>query len=390
MASRTFVCGWEVGSLAAEPGLTESVPSQGIGAATVETSIVRSGARSLKVVPASGVASYWEMGAGVSIVSNYHRFYCRITVLPATTSRLLYGITSTVSLSLNSSGTITMSGVSTMGTSSTALIDTTRWYMIEIVALDGAQTLRIDGVVEASGTEATSHNISPSFGANDTVADTYTAYFDDAVADMLGFPGPGQVVLLEPTSLNAAGGWVEGDGAGTAGMAGAVSTNPPPGVASASETSATNIESPTNSATDNCDMNMTTYSAAGILGGVVNCVVPFVRHGEDIATGTKAGAALLVSNPVQAAEFAFNFGNDLGAHGAESGSWRTTVQTSLYATISNPVVSLGIAPVLRVGKRTATTRVVCVDFMGIYVDYTPNIRGESVLVSQAVPRLSRY
>jgi hypothetical protein len=76
---------------------------------------------------------------------------------------------------------------------------------------------------------------------------------------------------------------------------------------------------------------------------------------------------LIVSNPTQVGEDAFTYGNDVGAHGAEVGNWGKDLGT----VQASPSVTLGTSPVLRVGKRTATTRVVCVDGMGIYVEYTP-------------------
>src|SRR3990167_1916433 len=163
-------------------------------------------------------------------------------------------------------------------------------------------------------------------GAKDTVAATYTAYFDDWAQDNAALPGAGAVVILKPASINAANGWVEGDGAGTAGIPGALATTPPPGVASASETSATNAESPTNSATDNLDLNLTDYTTAGVTG-TVNAVRALVRHGEDIATTSKSGAVLIVSNPTQASEDTFTYGADAGAHSGEAGNWKTALGT---------------------------------------------------------------
>jgi hypothetical protein len=301
---------------------------------------------------------------------NYVRFYLRVTSLPASMRGIFGNIATAAELSvgLNSTGTLCLyDGTTNKGSGSTALTDTTKYYRVEIQRVGSTCTLYVDGVSQVSAT-TTASQVRSYFGATGTTAATYTAYFDDISRDDAALPGAGAVLLLKPTTLNNANGWVEGDGAGTAGMAAAVATCPPPGVASADETAATNIESATNSATDDCDMNMTTYAAAGIgASDTINAVQGFVRHGEDIATTSKNGAHIIVSNPTQVGENTWNYGD--GAHGAESGTnvWATaagTIQTS-------PSVVLGTAPVLRVGKRTATTRVVCVDFMGIYVDYTP-------------------
>lgn len=366
--TRTNFTGLEMGSLAAE--------GVAVGSVAIESSIVRSGQYSLKATPASGATGYWYFGGNQVLSSDDAlKFSVRVTALPATARRLLGTSSAAVSsyaLLLNPSGTLTVEdGTGTdLLTSAIALTDTARWYRINFArnSVDGLIHLYIDGTDQ--GSWANANAAGGRFGADDTVAATYTAYFDDISIDNAdNVVEDSIVVALLPTSLNAAGGWVEGDGAGTAGMAAAVATRPPPGVASASETSATNIESPTNSATDNCDMNMTTYSAAGI-GGLdrVNAVRGFVRHGEDIATATKAGALQIVSNPVQSGENSFNYGDDLGAHAGEVGGAWATARGSLQ---TEPAVVYGTAPVLRVGKRTATTRVVCVDFMAIMVDYTP-------------------
>lgn len=367
--ARSYVCGFETGSLSAELRTSEAALPTIQGAATIEATIVRTGTYSLKVAPASGAAGYWEPTTGASSSTAYLRTYVRVTALPAST-RGLIGKTGANSLNVRvtSTGALELvANVTVLGTSTTLLTDTTKWYRVEVQCTAAAVELQIDGVSEVA-TSTASPSLFSIFGAFDTTAATYTAYFDDIVRDTAAFPGAGAVVLLRPTSLSAAGSWVEGDGAGTTGMAAAVATQPPPGVASASETAATNIESPANSATDNCDMNMTTYSSAGIVtGDTIQAVYGFVRHGEDIATGTKAGAVQIVSNPAGPTETVFTYGDDAGAHGAEVNNWRT----SLTNSVLSPSVTLGTAPVLRVGKRTSTNRVVCVDFMGIYVDYTP-------------------
>ena len=372
-APDAFINGLETGALSAEGAATGSV--------AIEASVVRTGSYSVKLTPASGAAGYWEPRQ--ESPARTLRFYLRVTSLPST-ARLLLGTSAAgqANLVLNPSGTVAYRyATTTIGTSSTALTDTATWYQMEVnVGINGSSIalLRIDGTDQVTGDIAQAASVfgvgTSMFGANDTVAATYTAYVDD-IAGKSGvqadvWVGAGQAVLLRPTSLSAAGGWVEGDGAGTAGMAAAVATRPPPGLASANETSATNIESPTNSATDNCDMNMTTYSAAGVgASDTINAVQAVIRHGEDIAVGTKGGASLIVSNPTQSPEDTFNYGNDGGAHGAEPGFWYTAIGTAQ----TSPSVTLGTAPVLRVGKRTATTRVVCVDFMGIYVDYSPAV-----------------
>lgn len=375
-----LICGFESGSLLAEPWKNTSVAANpaAVGNATIETTTVRTGTYSLKVNPASGANGYWTAAAATTQPNTtiYQRVYVRVTSRPASTARLLIGRAGTNHLNvlLNANGTLSLrTNVTVQGTSSTALTDTTRWYCVELKGIANVQELRIDGVVEASGANASSV-LGYEFGALDTVADTYTAYFDDLRRDSAAYPGPGQCLLLLPVSDNNRGGWTAGNG-GTANVYLGVVNRPPVGVASASETNTSNIESATNSATDNCDLNCQSYASAGIAAiDTINAVTGYCAHGEDIATGTKAGAVTIVSNPAQAVETGFTFGDDINAHGAFLGSWVVGVQSSTNWTyIDSPSVTLATQPVLRLGKRTATTRVVCVCFAGIYVDYTTGV-----------------
>lgn len=333
-----------------------------------DNTVSRTGTYSLKAAATSGVSGSASLTLGTF---NWQSQYIRVTARPATTARVIRGAIAagTPNIRLNPNGTLACYNNTTLiGTSTTALTDTNRWYQVNFTNTSPSASvfLQIDGVTEVSGT-ATFTAEAAQFGPNDTVADTYTVYFDDFARDDAVSPGSFGIALLVPTSLNAAGGWVEGDGAGTAGMAAAVATRPPPGVVTASETSATNIESPTNG-TDNCDMNMTTYLAAGVgLTDTINAVIWLIRHGEDAATGTKTGSGSLISNPAQGGSTAFTYGNDAGVHGAEPGLWKT----AQGPIIVSPSVTIPTAPVLRVTKDTGTTRVVCVDFMGIYVNFTP-------------------
>jgi hypothetical protein len=145
-----------------------------------------------------------------------------------------------------------------------------------------------------------------------------------------------------------------------------VNNTPPVGLAAASATNASQIENPTSSATDNCDFNMQSYLVAGVpAGSTIYGVRSIVAHGEEIATGTKAGSVQILSNPAQGAESAFNYGNDAGAEGTYPTTWAVAADVE----VSGSGVALGTQPVVRIGKRTATTRVVSVCFVGLYIDY---------------------
>jgi len=363
------IAGFETNDIST--GLLE-IPGTGC---TFDTTIVRTGTYSGKVVPTSGVSCRFQLAfmvgtAGVAFL----RFYIRVTARPATTARLIHGqiSASSTSLRLNPDGTVAYYQNTTLiGTSTIALTDTTRWYMLEIRTLDGTSVtvLQIDGVPQVTGSPS-SWTLSSQLGADDTVADTYTAYFDDVAWDTAAFPGPGKAVLLRPISDNArAALWTGGVG-GTTNLFDAVNNNPP--IGTATETDLTQIEHAGGAAgtTDAYDANMTSYTTAGMgASDTVNSISFFIVHGEDSGTGTKLLNFSLVSNPTQASSLAnFTAGGDVGALGTYGSNWTMRVN----GIISSPSVTLGTSPVMRVVRPETAARVASVCFMGMYVDYTPH------------------
>jgi hypothetical protein len=367
MARSSLFYGFETLDLLAEgQSNTTSNHPAAVGSVAIETGIVRSGAGSLKLTPASGAAGYWDGQVGVTTTAPFLRFYVRVTVLPSSTR---YIFASTGILRLTSTGAIELygGGGTLIGTSTTTLSDPTRWYRIEVKQQAGAWELRIDGLTEVSGSQLTT-NHQLRFGATDTVAATYTAYIDDIAYDTANWLGAGVCLLLLPTSDNTVTNWTAGAGSAS-NLWDAVNNTPPAGVASASETNTSNIESANGSGTAAYTANVQSYTASGIApADSINADTALIRHGEDIATGTKTGTFELTGNPVIAAT-TFTFGLDGGAHAAEgaSGLWRT-YRSPVSAS---PVVTLGTAPTIKIVKTDTGTRAACVDLMGVYVEYTP-------------------
>lgn len=379
--ARRFLCGFEWN---ATDGREVSLPNPATGTnpPTIDAAIKRSGTYALKLNPPSGGSSRYDV---YSIACAYIRYYVRVTALPTSLSRMLSGdlgsfntfvnVSSTGALELYEGGS---APYTLIGTSTTKLTDTTKWYRIELRSGTAslAPILRIDGVDEITGTAGSTLNAFPAFGPGVTEADTYTAYIDDVAGDDADWVGDSQIVLLRPTSDNASGGWTGGAG-GTTNLWDAVDNLPAVGKATANQTNTTNIENAVSSTTDNCDFNLTTYTTAGVpSGSTILSVQAHCRHGEDVATGTKTGALQIVSNPAQSGEDAFTFGNDAGAAVDEySTTWKNTLGTMQ----ASPSVTLGTAPVVRVGKRTATTRVVLIDAVGMYVEYVAAAAATSLL-----------
>lgn len=379
------VNGFELGHLYAEAVASGAVAPV-VGSVALETTIIRTGTYSLKLTPASGATGYWNGRTSTTAAdTDYLRFYVRVTSLPAT-ARVLAGVVAATRLMLNPSGTLTLFGTPNSVVSSVALTDTTKWYRIDIKALlaggAGSLALSIDGVSQGS-TDSGGSAIGLRFGADDTVAATYTAYIDDVRYDSTDIRGAGQAVLLLPVSDNANTNWTAGAG-GTTNLWSAVDNIPPAGLASASESATSNIESASSTGTANYVANLKTYTNAGIgAADTLNEVYPRLRHGEDIATGTKTGSYELTANPVIASQ-TFTFGADGGAHAADGNSvlWLTHGGTSTRA----PAVTLGSSPTMKVIKTDTTTRVGCVDFMGMYVDYTPAAPHSLVVDTRRVTR----
>ena len=331
-----------------------------------DTTIVRTGTYSLKVVAPSGANGFYNPLTNSN--SDYGCVYIRVTVLPSN-NRSLIGASGTLYLRLNTDGSLTVTdGGSSIGTSSTQLTDTTKWYKIawrkEALAVSGG-LLWIDDVLQVSGT--VTNSASASLGATDSVAATYTAYFSDFTAhDAIPGTDDYRVVISLPISDNNRGAWTGGVG-GTTNLFDAVNNLPP--IGTAAETDLTQIESATNSATDDCDLNFQSYTTKGIVAAdTIHLAKILAIHGEDISTGTKTGATKLVSNPTAGAEDTFTYGGDSGALGTYPSVWE--INSNNTTSVLLPSVTLATAPVGRIGKRTATTRVVSCCFLGIVIAYT--------------------
>lgn len=371
--ARLYFTGWETGSVFGEPtrvaganSFVTTVGSNAVGSVSWEKVIVRTGKGSLKVTPGSGAAGYWEsQGSSTAGLPAYFRFYVRVTVLPST-ARMLWGDVSLFFITLNTNGTLSFKNTTAVlsGTSSQALTDTTKWYRIEVKITNGSQEMKIEGVSEVSFTQVTTTANKMRFGSEDTVAATYTAYFDDFARDDNAYPGAGNCVLLLPISDNArASAWTAGAG-GTTNLWDAVNNTAPTGTSVATETNTSQIKHG-GGATGSYDANMTAYSTAGIgASDTINNTFPFVWTGEEVTTGAKLLNFNILSNPA-----APNTGNfDVAAAGAE-GTWHTGWVMTVGSLSGAP--STLNSPVMRVTRPETASRVPGVCFMGIYVDYTP-------------------
>lgn len=357
--TRISFFGFETGAFLSEWGTSSGAGTN----ISFDTSTVRTGTYALKVAAASGAS-----GAISPQVAQGHRrrVYLRVTARPASTPRQVMGS----GLRLRSDGKIEVYNSSLIlhGTSTTALTDTTKWYRIEydsLPAANGDPVLRIDGVDEVLQSGGATF-FSLSFGTNDTVADTYTAYFDDYASDDTDWPGDGAVSLLVPISDSSRVDWT-GGGGGTTNLWEAVNNIPPVGVADTG-TDASQIRDATNGATDDYVANLTTYTNAGIgAGDTINAVQAFAVVAAPVTTSAKTGS-LQTTNP---AEAEVNFGSFYS--GVNAGTFPTGWVRRGHTITQTPSVTLGNSPTLELGQRVSSTRIAMCCFMGIYVDYTPAV-----------------
>lgn len=363
---------------------------------TYETTIVRSGSRSMKCGSGAGNAtSIWRLGfqGYVANTTFYMRGYIRVDALPASTVRVMdWGGGATFSARLTSTGILQFwndSAGTQIGSNSVQTIAINNWYRIEIQVICGATQitggeLRLDSTTIASVTGLTLGAAgNQNAGWNDAPGANKNLYVDDcAVNDNTGsaqnsWCGEGSTVLLVPTSDNAGGtGWTLGTGTALGGNGFAAEDNQPPvGVADlAAGSDPKQIRNAANSANTNYDANMQTYASAGINPfDTISVVVPVVMTAAPVVTSAKQGTVGIVSNPT-IANVALAAGGTAGAFwsGAAGDTYPVGWKLSLGTATYSPALTLSTSPVMRITQVTASTRIAVVCFMGIMVDYVPS------------------
>lgn len=379
----------------------------GTGTITRDTGTFKTGLASWKcqngaTANSQAVAAF--TASNTNGVSYFLRIYLNVTTMPTTSSCQPVEL-SGISCRLTTGGTLQLfNGVggsgSQVGSDSSAL-STGVWYRIEMMytVSGGVITdleLRLDGttVASASGQSlTTSTSLSIGLGRIGASSASTVLFVDDfaycnssGAANNTWLADTCLSVLMPPISDNNRGAWVAGAGGTTNLFAGADNT-PPVGVADGSATDTSQIKNKSTTNPTNCDLNLDTYTSALGAGVTVNGIRLVACHGEDPATGTKAGTIAMVSNPAIGTT-SFNFGNDLGAQGTYSGNWRYALST----ITDTPSVTLGTAPVIRitcVSGATATRAASCC-LLASYVAYTAavaaGVEAPAIIALQAVNR----
>ncbi len=262
------------------------------------------------------------------------------------------------------------------------------WYRMEIRLRNGTTTSNGQWEIKvydvATDTLVTSFSSSaanvstttyrPYWGnSNSNTAAGVTLYLanialnDSSGSDQNSWCGPGQIVHVLPDSDSAVGsGWQKPGGATTSLNTSLdnVPPTPPNGDSTSAGDAETMVRNATSTTTSNLDETLKSYTAAGIgASDTITLLQPFAWMRRAGATA-QSPALELVSNPAVASATA----TVLGTTGTFPTNWTQRTLAIQYA----PTVTKGTGPVLRVGKRTATTQALLVASMGLLVEYVPS------------------
>lgn len=349
----TLLCGFEMGSLG------ELFAATSGGALSVGSAIKRSGTYALKVQTTanSADATFKAIAAGGTnrTIFKSVRLYIYIVTSPSG-NVFFWNDDNTLTLSISAGAISVNSGTADVyidgsleisGTGTSGAMSLDAWHCVNIISGLSADTIVHIGLTGISTAEY---------------------YVDDIVfSDSNEVIGPGNQFLLLPTSdpasLNS---WTNGGG-GTTSIFEGVNNIPPTG--SAASTNGIKIKNGATGSNLDYVATMQTYTVAGVPSdATVNAVMAICNDGEAVSTGTKAGAVWIASNPSGQSPQTFDYGDDSGALGTFPTGWKTH-----YGPVtSSPSVTLGTAPTVTVRKTGSTNREVAVDFLGLYVDYTPS------------------
>lgn len=372
------IYGFETGAALSE--MAGAATGSGI---TFDTTTKRTGTYSLKLAAVSATLGNLGLQGSTGAI----RAFVYFDSFPAT-ARSFLGDVALGSVKVNTAGVLTFfSGVTQIATGPT--LATGQWYRIEFRSVttpsSGMTIAWVDGAaVNATGSPG-SYTIGNRVGTTDTVAATFTCYYDDVANftnEITASQGDAKVVLLLPTADSSVGaGWTLGTGTAISANSGAAAVDNVPPVGVADLAVGSDPKQIRNASTLNSyAASLATYSAAGIgASDTVNAVMAFVVHGAPSATSPKTGT-LALTNPTIAATA---FGTTNYYSGVVAGTFPTG-WTRSRALNAAPSVTLGTNPVITAAVAGTAARIAMLCFMGAYVDYTPGVAAANP--SDVVPR----
>lgn len=342
-----------------------------------------------------GYVSLRSRTSGGTFVSFLYslKFYLKINALPTSANsgttgpQLLNGFLAGV-------GKSNLFGVRPDGTcwayeqshfSTTALTADGNWHRIEIDAYSTGSDLYIDGSLQATQTvvvptlcDELRCGAASGLADGDFLVDDLIC-FDATTSGQLGKDWA--VNLLLPASDNAVGNWKRNDGTTTTSLWDSVNNTPPTGTAVTSTLAANYIQNGTAGsgvANDQYDVNCAAYNSVTNLTAAsqVFGVQAVCNDAQQVTTGSpKSGAVVIASNPTGQTERTFDFGLPNGTGGsttaAAQGAFPTGWGTHWGPASENPTVTVSTGPVARVHRTGTYTRVVSVDFLGVYTAWSP-------------------
>lgn len=379
--TRLLTAGAELGHLSGDPGLITP------GSAPIVSSPVHSG----------GFA-YSNTTAGNFLRFNYtktpnrwlySRCWFRVTAIPAvSTSSLIAAVFDALStvwnVYLRSDGTLSQSNVVPGASPFTPPIAVDQWNCLEVGVWGDSTTsrriiLRLNGVQFddfSTSSTPTSYGDSVRWGWISTAPGTI--YFDDiAVNDDTGgdqnsWPGAsGAIVLLKPVSDQAVGAdWKLGTGTNPSANAFDSLNNVPPvgvanGVAGSDPKQIRDVVSNITAPASDADIKLAAYSTVMPSDSVVRVAqaVAVAAHSSNtVAQDIEFG---LVSGPSESRP---TINLPINAAGTYPTNWRNARGNVLY----DPSVASTDQPVLRLGKRTASTVAHLCCLMGVQIEYEPS------------------
>lgn len=389
--ARLFHTGAELGHEHAE-GLTLG----GTSSFAFDTTTKRTGSRSFKFTTSATIYALFNF-TGATAQTYYacaHVLFPAATGFPTGISGAdvlqfaTAGSVALCSLAIQTGGTIKLwnSAVGQIGSDSAVTLTTDTWYRLELVVRvnTGTNDDVIEGYLDGAQIGATTTtNLGTTapgllrFGWVEDPGTSEVVFVDDVAlndstgANNTGLVGDQKVYALFPTADSARVNWTAG-GAGTTSLFAAVDNTPPVGVLPAAGVAATaQVQDAVSAAGSAYDATMTTYTAAGVgAGDTIRAISPVVELGSSSTTGTDTITHSVVSNPAIA--------GTVGSCDILSGTYPTSWNRSQGVMTEAPSVTLGTAPVMRVVKDIATTRINSCCQMAMLVSVTPGVAASDV------------
>jgi uncharacterized cupredoxin-like copper-binding protein len=370
---------------------------------SIQSTTKRSGTYAYQGDSGAGNATgdYRIFADGGTGVTWYLRFWAQASSLPSSNAIIAAisdaGGVSVLQVRLNTDGTLNIlnsAGSTISGSSTSGAVSAATWFSVEVsltYSAGGNETVgwAINGTTVDSGlTQAltTLGQSSIRIGWLSAPGASKSIYFDDiSVNDESGSAettAPSRLaktVILLPTTISNKGSWTGGSGGTTdADMITAVTTRPPAGTAT--ETNTSQIESAATSGTNAITFVTGTYTAAGVASGdTVHVVFPIIVDGEDVSTGTKDGSFRVSSNPTDSGATTFEAGDNAGALGTFPSTWSRHRGALVYA----PSPTLGTGATLVLTDIDTSNRVQSCCFFGLMVEYTVSSGDASVTTTKS-------